>query len=123
MTDPHASNGSEAYDPSNLLAGSKQPVTKTITIVDSVALLAGALLGKVTASGKYLLSVSAAGDGSETPDAILAHDADASGGDIEAVIYVEGEFNQDVLTYGTGHTAASVSQGLRERSIHLRVIS
>ncbi len=119
----HASNSSEAYDPGNLLAGSKQPVTKTITIATSAALTAGALLGKITASGKYILSASAAADGSEVPDAILAHDADASAADVESVVYIEAEINQDEVTFGTGHTAASTAQGLRERGIHLRTIS
>lgn len=123
MSDPHASSGSEAYVPSDLLAGSKPVVTKTVTIASSAALVAGALLGPVTASGKYLLSASGSSDGSQVPDAVLAHDADASAGDVEAVVYIEGEFNQDALTYGTGHTAASVAQGLRERGIHLRVVS
>ena len=123
MDNIHAGNGSEVYEPSNLLAGSKPPVTKTVMVTGALAMLGGALLGKITADGRFTLSKSASGDGSQVPDAILAHDADASAGDVEAVIYVEGEFNQDALTYGSGHTAASVAQGLRERGIHLRVIN
>jgi len=123
MTDPHASSGTESYVPSNLMAGSKPAITKTVTIAAGSALVLGALLGRKTGTDTYLLSAAGAGDGSEVPDAILANDADASGGDVEAVIYVEGEFNEDALTYGTGHTAASVAQGLRERGIHLRKLS
>jgi len=123
MTDSHASSGTDPYVPNNLMAGSKPAITKTVTIAAGAALLMGALLGKQSSSGKYTLSAIGAGDGSEVPDAILAHDADASGADVEAVIYVEGEFNEDALTYGTSHTAASVSQTLRERGIHLRKLS
>jgi len=123
MTYPHAGSGTESYVPDNLIAGSKPVITKTVTIGTGEALVMGALLGRKTGSDTYLLSKVGAGDGSETPDAILAHDADASASDVEAVIYVEGEFNRDALTYGTGHTADSVAQGLRERGIHLRKIS
>lgn len=70
-------------------------------------------------SGKYKASVSAGIDGSETPDAILAESVDASGGDKEALVYVTGGFNSSALTIGTGHTAASITEGLRAKGIHL----
>lgn len=57
-----------------------------VTIADSVALTIGAVLGKITASGKYILSDPTAEDGSEDPVAVLIEDADASDGDVAAFV-------------------------------------
>ncbi len=78
------------------------------------------MLGKVTASGKYRLSLSGSVDGSETPVAILAEDTDASAADKEGLIYEAGVFNERKLTIGTGHTLASIRDGLRDLGIHLK---
>jgi hypothetical protein len=71
------------------------------------------------ATEKYLLSLSAATDGSQVPDAILAEDMDASGGDKSVLVYTRGDFNTGGLTFGTGHTAATVTDGLRAKGITL----
>lgn len=74
----------------------------------------------VVAEGtKYAKSASAAADGSETPRAILAQDADATSADVEAEVYVRGDFSENALTFGTGHTADTVREALRLRNIHL----
>jgi hypothetical protein len=111
----------ETYTPDNLVAGGTQLVAKSVTVASSAALNRGAVLGKITASGKFILSASAASDGSETPDVILAEDCDASGGDVEHVaVYVKGEFNENALSFGTGHDADSVRDTLRGKSIFLK---
>lgn len=71
-------------------------------------------------SGKYIKSLAAATDGSQTPVAILAEDADATSADVTTVAYVTGEFNTAAITFGTGHTAASVKAGLAALGIHLK---
>lgn len=112
---------SETYTPDNLLAGHADVITDVVTIASSAALTRGAVLGKITSGGKYQLSASAAGDGSETPVAILAEDADASGGDVTNVpVYIAGEFNQDAVTLGTGHTVASVKDALAQKGVFLK---
>jgi hypothetical protein len=107
------------YTPDNLIAGEFPRVARKVTIATPANLLRGAVLGRITASGKYILSASAAVDGSQTPEAILGEDTDASGGDKEAIVYLSGEFNELALTLGAGHTAASISLGLRNKSIFL----
>ena len=77
------------------------------------------MLGKITASGKYNLSLSAAADGSQTPDLILAEDCNASTGDKVALAYARGDFNPAALTLGTAHTVASITEGLRAKGITL----
>jgi len=114
-----ASFSSSQYQPDQLLAGETPPVSRKVTILDGQDLTRGAVLGKITASGKYILSLSAAGDGSEVPDAILAEDATADGADAEAMAYFRADVNENSLTIGTGHTAASIREGLRAKGIFL----
>jgi hypothetical protein len=70
-------------------------------------------------SGKYVKSLAAATDGSQIPDCVLVHDTDASAGDKETVAYKGGWFNESRVTYGAGHTADSVREGLRVKGINL----
>ncbi|MCG8506173.1 MAG: head decoration protein [Sphingomonadales bacterium] len=73
----------------------------------------------VSGTGKYKMSLAAAVDGSQDPDAILVEDTDATGGDKEAMLHVAGHFVEGDLTIGTGHTAASIREGLRVKGIHI----
>jgi hypothetical protein len=107
------------YTPDSLHAGDFPIRTAKVTVITGQNLVRGALLGKITASGKVNLSLSAAGDGSQTPYAILAEDIDATAEDKEAVAYISGDFNADAITYGAGHTADSVKDGLRDVNIYL----
>ena len=71
-------------------------------------------------SGKYVLSTAAATNGSENPVAILAEDANATSADVTTVAYLTGEFNSTAMTFGSGHTAASVKEALALRGIFLK---
>lgn len=111
----------ETYNPDNLIAGDLGIRTASITVISGQVLTRGAVLGKITASGKYNLSLSAAVDGSQTPVAILAEAVDASGGDVTNVpVYIKGDFNTNALTIGTGHTAASITDTLRDGGIYIK---
>lgn len=108
------------YKPCNLIAGEYPRIERIITIASGSALTKGSVLGRVTASGKFILSESDATDGSETPDAILAEDVDASAEDKQAVVYFSGEFNENALTLGSSFTLDNIRSGLRSKSIFLR---
>lgn len=117
-------SGSAAFStstnqPDRLVAGDMELVPRTITVLSGQNVVRGTVLGKVTASGKYVKSLSASSDGSEVPDLILAEDCDASAGDKTAVAYATGIFAEEALTIGTAHTAASIREGLRVKGIHL----
>jgi hypothetical protein len=56
-----------------------------ITVLSGQTLQPGAVLGKVTASGKHKVLTPAADDGSEVAAGILYDAVDASGGDAEGV--------------------------------------
>lgn len=80
----------------------------------------GTVLGRVTATGKFLKSLSAASDGSEVPDAILLEDVDATSADKEAVVCFWAEaVDQDKLVIGASHTIGSVDLVFRKQSIFL----
>lgn len=113
-------NGSEGdYVPDLLIAGDKPIHTDGVVILSGETVSRGDLLGIITVGGQAILSASAAGDGSEVPVCIAGEDVDASGGDTNSWAYFAGEFNENQMTFGTGHTADSVRAGLRNKSIYL----
>lgn len=108
------------YTPDNLLAGNAELlVGRKVTILTGEVIPRGTVLGKITASGKYVKSLAVANDGSEVPDLILAEDVDATGADKTALAYARGDFTTQALTIGAGHTAASITEGLRAKGITL----
>jgi Bacteriophage lambda head decoration protein D len=115
-----ASYSSAAYNPDQLIAGDADDlIGEKVTLISGQNLLRGAVIGKITASGKYTLSAAAAGDGSQTPDFILAEDCDATSGDKQALAYNGGHFIAEKVILGAGHTIASVKEGLRVKNIIL----
>lgn len=111
----------DTFVPDNLVAGCTQLVADTVTIASSASLKRGAVLGVITTGGKYILSATGAGDGSQTATAILAQDCDASGGDVTGVaVYIKGEFNENALSFGTGHDASTVKPQLRALGIYTK---
>lgn len=110
---------SYAYTPEVIRISDHPEYTLPVTILSGQNLAAGAVIGKVTASGKYILSLSAAEDGSETPIAILMEAVDASGGDVVGRAWFAVGADQNKLTFGTGHTADSVRLDLSARGIFL----
>ena len=108
------------YTPDNLLAGNAHLlVARKVTVLSGQVLQRGAVLGTITSSGKAILSLATAVDGSQTPDLILAEAVDATGADATALAYARGDFNAGALTLGTGHTVASIREGLRAKGITL----
>ena len=108
------------YAPDALLAGNAHLlVARKVTVLTGQVLSRGAVLGTITASGKTILSLAAAADGSQTPDLILAEDVDATDSDVTALAYERGDFNALAVTLGTGHTVASIREGLRAKGIAL----
>jgi hypothetical protein len=111
------------YSPDNLIAGDFPVITEGVTIKAGQNLSRGAVLGKITSTGEYRLSVTPAAvgeEGSEVPRAILLQNTDASAAAKAAPVSTTGEFNERALILGTGHTLASIKDGLHDRSIFLR---
>lgn len=107
-----------AYSPDQLIAGNAHLlVARTVTLLAGTAYVRGMVLGKVTASSKFTLSASAAADGSEDPDVVLAETVDATDGDRQGLIYSRGDFSSHAVTLGAGHTLAAVTEALRAKGI------
>lgn len=60
----------------------------TVTVSGTTKWLSGTLLGKITASGKYIKYANGASDGSQAVAAILWNELDPVAGDIKATVHV-----------------------------------
>ncbi len=107
----------EAFTPDGLLDASFPVNTRTVSLKTGQNISRGDLLG--SDGTDYLLSLSAAGDGSEVPTVIAAQDVDATAGSLECVVYTHGRFDERNVTIGTAHTADSVRDALGARGIQL----
>jgi len=72
------------------------------------------------AVGQFILSVKTASDGSQTPSAILADDADATNGPVTAGAYVMAEVNARALHYDPSWTIATLTPALRANTIFVK---
>lgn len=72
------------------------------TVITGADLVAGTVVGKITASGKWAISETDAVDGSEVPSGVLLTKADAASADVpNAIILVRhATVVRDSLTYG-----------------------
>ena len=80
------------------------------------------MLGQITASGNYILSVKSAADGSQVPSAILADATDATGGAVTTGVYLTGEFNVTALNYDATWTPATLKTALRPLDMFLKSV-
>lgn len=113
----------ELFIPDQLIAGPFQLITDVGTLLAGGPLPRGSVLGKITASGKYTLSLAAAGDGSQVPVAILADAADSTAGDVPIGVYLAGEFNANALNLGAGWTVPTITAALRSSTIFIKTIA
>lgn len=74
-------------------------------------------------SGKYTVSVATATDGSQNPSALLVDQVDPSAGDVNAGLYLTGEFNQTAITFDSSWTVATLAAPLRALSIFLKTVN
>ncbi|WP_412506800.1 head decoration protein [Roseovarius sp. SYSU LYC5161] len=79
----------------------RQRSRANITVASGAGIIApGTVLGKITASGKYLASAVGATDGSQTAVAIALYGCDATTSDVAvAGITRDAEVNGSILTY------------------------
>lgn len=73
-------------------------------LISGQTLVAGTVVGKITASGKYTQLAPAASDGSQNAAAIIFGDLDASAGDEPGNFMAHGEVIDPRLTWPAGIT-------------------
>ena len=122
------SNVYSTFDPSSLFAGAFPTRQRPITLASGsntagTPLPRGALLGRVTASGKYIPCKATATDGSQNPTAVLAADTDAGSADAETAAYFEGEFAFQLMTIDVSWTLSALGAALAQAPSPLYVRS
>lgn len=113
-------SSSETFSPSSFVTGDVPIVTEPETIAAGQNLSQYAALGRITASGKWVLSDPGAGDGSEVIRGFLPVAVDATGGDTTAPVYKAGQFNPEMLVFGGAHNAASAKKDIEGTPLFLR---
>lgn len=68
-------------------------------------------------SAKYKTSIAAAVDGSQVPYGVLLEDIDATSADADGMVLIVGEVNSNKLTFGAGHSLATVYDAFRGSGI------
>ena len=83
-----------------------------VTIVSGQNLGAGAVVGKITATGKYAAYDNQASDGTQTAAGVLYAAVDASDGDMPGVILdTDCELVADAVDFGSGSSGADETAG------------
>ncbi len=115
-----------SYEPRFTHRGNFPVYRGSVTVEKGQVLKSGSILGRKTATGKYVLCSKTAGDpatpvadGSEKPVCILQIDIDATGADTYAPVFRTGAFLGLDLIVGKGHTLDSVDDDLALRSIFI----
>ncbi len=113
------------YSPLDLIGGDFPLKSESIVLEAGQVLQRGAVLGRKTANGKFVLSAKIAEDdspikdGSEEPLRILTEDMDTTAEDKPTIAYRTGSFRAAGLKIGKGHTLASLKTELETRSIFI----
>ena len=111
---------SETTEYDNLLAGSLDLNTDSVTVKQGQVLSRGAVLGIITAENKAVIVDSTSSDGSENPHSILIEDIDATDEDIVSGSYLSGVFNENQLSVGGTDTVAQHKTALRLLGIYIK---
>ena len=85
-----------------------------VVVVSGQDLVAGSVVGKITATSKYKIYDNTAVDGSETAAGVLFGAVDASGGDKDGVIIErDAEIDGDLLNWGA-NDGAGITAGIAD---------
>lgn len=86
--------------------------------------LAGTLLGRVTASGKLVPYASAAADGSEVPVAVLPYAVSAAAaGDVAVRVLISGRVNLDRLVIHADGDASNITKAVRDDLRNVSIVA
>ncbi len=84
---------------------------EVVTVDNGADLVAGTVLGKITAGGKYIACDQDAGDGSDTAAGVLYADAAAASAEVQAVAIVrDAEVNREDLTFAAANDAGEITE-------------
>lgn len=110
----------ETYQGSSLIIGDYPVHSEAVTISGGAALTKGTVLA--TYNGTYQKAVTGSGN-FQVPVAVLAADADASGGNVTAPVYLSGKFDEAKCTKDSSFTAWSdVRNALRAAGVPVFIV-
>lgn len=99
----------ETFDEPELCTWEFPEMDQPAVIAAGQVLRRGAVVGQVTATKQWVLSLAAANDGSQTPKGIMPFRVDATAEAKNAAVYVAGgRFINSSLILGAGHTLDTV---------------
>lgn len=101
-----------AFDPNDMIVGDYPVQSVPVTIAAGQTIVRGSVLGQITSGGAFVVSLTGASDGSQTPKAIAAVDITTGGSAGVADVYMSGVFDSGKLTYGASHNASTVAAAL-----------
>lgn len=106
------------------ITGEKPQITDTVTIASGNKISQYTVLGRVTATGKYIPCVKTATDGSQVPRRIAIYATNASAADALCPVYCEVECNPDQLVLDASWASTDeVKELLADQSIYLRALA
>ncbi|MDQ0472810.1 head decoration protein [Labrys wisconsinensis] len=109
-----------SFSPTHVVVGDLKVFAEPETILSGQTLLQWTVVGRVTASGKWIKCVASANDGSQVPRGITVDAVDASAGDLVGPVYKLGQFNPDLLAMDASWTAAALKAAFAGSGIFLR---
>lgn len=94
----------ETFTPEQVIVGASDVITRPEIFKSGADVVALAVCGRITASGKLIKSVQTASDGSQVPCGIALADVASAGADKTGPAYIAGEFNIDALVWDASWT-------------------
>ncbi len=113
----------DEYTPKQLVINRCCGITGAVTLLAGTNYPAGAVLGRISATGKYKLVDNAQNDGSELAKYVLAGAVDATAADKPGIAHKDGVFNTALLTFGGNDTAADHWEALEARGIFMETLA
>ena len=108
------------YNEDGLQIGGLEFITEEGTILSGESVVRGEVVGKVTASGKYIPCDHTVSDGSQIPRGIMVMAIDASAADVTGVFYTHGQFDSDKLTFGGTSDIDDLKDALKDANLYTK---
>ena len=116
------------WDANDFRWGSENEIEDaTVVLASGQVLVAGMVLGRVDATGQYVLCAkldganNAIADGSQKARVVLADDVDTTAGIRKGMVYTKGTFVTSFFKYGKGHTRLTTMDDLRDVGLYSRL--
>lgn len=109
------------FVPDQLIAGNLKIVTDQVNFAKADALLMrGTLVGQVTETGLFVVSVATATDGSQIPSGIVVDTVDATEDTASGAVYLMGEFNVRYMSFDDSWAEDKLVAACRQNNLFIK---